>query len=320
MRRVGGIVLAILGLVLVVAAPVLKWGLASTLVKVPLDINRTTIAEADSQVLVLAAQRVQAVHVVATRTVTGDSKAGTANVAVYDEVLCLRASKGAGDNAAGCPVATDPTFIQRTTDRIAFGRRSGLAVANGSRFGANVNGDKSIVHEGLGYTFPIATKKTTYPFFDTVLGKAYPMSYQDTEKLDGLTVYKFGQNVPASPIKIQGLIPGTYSNVRTVWVEPTTGVIVKGSEKIEQKFAQGGTIAFSGTLVFNDATVKSQANYAKSQMDKINLVRWWIPLGLLVLGLLAIVGGLLLARGRRSDDGELADVDRGAGQDRAPQR
>ncbi len=137
---------------------------------------------------------------------------------------------------------------------------------NGQKFGAAVNGDASIQHVGLSYTFPIDTEKKSYPFFDTVVGKAYPMNYRGTEKLNGLDVYRFEQTVPESDIKIQDLLPGKYSNVRVVWVEPTTGVIIKGSEQIKETFATGGQTAFSGTLVFNDASVKSQADYAKNQL------------------------------------------------------
>ncbi len=84
-----------------------------------------------------------------------------------------------------------------------------------------------------------------------------------------------------------------------VWVEPTTGVIIKGSEQIKETFATGGQTAFSGTLVFNDATVKSQADYAKTQLAKVHLIRMWIPLTLAVLGVVLIVVGALLLRRRR---------------------
>jgi hypothetical protein len=84
-----------------------------------------------------------------------------------------------------------------------------------------------------------------------------------------------------------------------VWVEPTTGVIVKGSEQIKETFAAGGQTAFSGTLVFNDASVKSQADYAKKQLSKVHLIRIWIPLTLAVLGVVLIVVGLLLLLRRR---------------------
>ena len=152
---------------------------------------------------------------------------------------------------------------------------------------------------GLSYTFPIDTQKKSYPFFDTVVGKAFPMNYRGTEKLNGLDVYRFEQTVPESDIKIQDLLPGKYSNVRLVWVEPTTGVIIKGSEQIKETFATGGQTAFSGTLVFNDASVKSQADYAKTQLAKVHFIRIWIPLTLAVLGVVLIVVGALLLRRRR---------------------
>jgi hypothetical protein len=300
MRRLfGGIVLG-LGVLVIVGAALVKWVAAPALVKIPQDVNLTTVAEGRSQVFVLQAQAVQQVPVVATRVVRADSHAGTSSVTVFDETLCLRnGSAPTKPDAEGCLPSTDPGFIQRTTDRIAVDRKSALAVADGQQFDAAVDGNKDIKHDGLGYTFPIDTEKKSYPFFDTVLGKSFPMNYQATEKIAGLDLYRFQQTVPESDIKINGLLPGRYSNLRTVWVQPTTGVIVKGSEQIEQKFTNGGEIAFSGTLVFNDATVKSQAKYAKDQLSKVDLIRMWVPLALAVLGLVLVVVGLLLLRRRR---------------------
>lgn len=298
-RRIVGIALLIVGVVFVAGAAIVKWVAAPDLVKIPPSVNRVTIAAGNSQVFVVAQQAVRTVPVLATRTVTGDKSASTGSVAVYDEVLCLRAANASGADKYGCVPSTDPGFIQRTADRIAFDRKTALAVHDPGRFGTNVDGDKSIAHEGIGYTFPIDTKKRTYPFFDTVVGKAFPMVYQGTDTLHGVHVYRFVQDVPASPIKINGLLPGTYSNTRTVWVEPTTGIIVKGSEQIQQRFTQGNGIAFSGTLTFTDETVASQAKYAKDQLAKVHLIRLWIPLILLVAGLLLMLGGAVSLRWRR---------------------
>ena len=46
------------------------------------------------------------------------------SVAVYDEVLCLRSAttSQATPDGQGCVPSTDPGFIQRTVDRIAFDR------------------------------------------------------------------------------------------------------------------------------------------------------------------------------------------------------
>jgi Porin PorA len=302
MRRVFRGVLLGLGVLLVVGAALVKWVAAPALVKIPDNVDLTTVAQGTSQVFVLQAQAVQTVPVVATRIVRSDAKAGSSSVGVFDETLCLRNGSGTTQPGPdGCVPQTDPAFVDRTTDRVAFDRETALAVPNGQKYGAAVNGDSSINHVGLSYTFPIDTQKKSYPFFDTVVGKAYPMNYRGTEKISGLDVYRFEQTVPESDIKIAGVLPGKYSNVRVVWVEPTTGVIVKGSEQITETFATGGQTAFSGTLVFNDATVNSQADYAKDQLTKVHLIRIWIPLGLAVLGVvLIVVGALLLFRRRRS--------------------
>ena len=49
---------------------------------------------------------------------------------------------------------------------------------NIAKYGGNVNGDTSVPHSGMAYKFPIDTKKQTYQFFQTDVGKAYPATYQ----------------------------------------------------------------------------------------------------------------------------------------------
>jgi Porin PorA len=300
MRRLFGGILVVLAILLLAGGALIKWVAAPALVKIPQDVNRTTVATGQSQVFVLTAQAEQQVPVIATRVVKADATAGTSSVTVFDETLCLRAATATTKpDSAGCLPATDPGFIQKTTDRTAVDRKTALPVADGQRFGTAVDGNKDIRHDGLGYTFPIDTKKTSYPFFDTVLGKSFPMNYEATQKIEGLDLYRFRQTVPESDIKINGLLPGRYSNVRIVWVEPTTGVIVKGSEQIVEKFAATGQTAFSGTLVFDDPTVKSQADYAKNLRLKVQIVRIWAPIGVAALGLILLVVGLILLLHRR---------------------
>lgn len=291
------IALAAVGIVLVVGAAIIKWVVAPALVKIPLDVSVTTVADGRSQVFVLTAQAVRSVDVIATRTVKGDKSAGTDSVAVWDETLCLVA-KGTRTDSAGCASATQPGFIQKTTDRIAFDRKSALAVPSGAKYGANVNGDKSVRHVGLGYTFPIDTKKRTYQFFDPIAGKAFPARYSGTATIHGVDVYRFVSEVTSTPIKIQSLLPGTYSGQTIVWVEPTTGVIVKGSQRIVQKFSSNGHTVFNGTLTFTDATQGHQADYADSQRNKVQLIRVWVPIGSAVLGLVLILLAVLVRRRR----------------------
>lgn len=288
MRRSFRVALAAAGVLLVVAGALVKWVAGPALVKAPLDIHSTTVAEGPAKVLVVSEQQVKDVTVVATRVVTGDAEAGNGDVAVYDQTLCL-VVKGTATDSSGCAKLTEPGFLQKTTDRVAFDRVSATAVRGDYR--ANVNGDAKVQHTGLSYTFPIGTGKKTYPLFDTIAGKAFPATFEGTATIGGLTVYRFVSHVPKTAITIQSVLPGSYTGTTTVWVEPTTGVIVKGEQQITQQFPDGKPV-FDGTLTFTPATVQDQASFADDQLGKIHIVRWWLPLGLAVVGvaLLAVAG------------------------------
>jgi hypothetical protein len=322
MSRLSGRILLALGLFLLVVAVGVRFVVAPLSVKAPLQIPpqyRTLIASGTGfQLLDAQTGQEKTVTVRVTRHIQGDVEAGDNKVAVYDESLCL-ADNSDGSNP-GCLPATDPRLISATTDRVAFDRKTGYAV-NDPKYGANVDGDESIKHEGLSYKFPIDTKKKSYLFFDTVVGKAFPMNYVDTEKLEGLTVYKFVQKIVNQPVYTNHVLPSTYTNTRTVWIEPTTGVIVKGSENLTQTLtgrasldpnselrdpALQGLVALQGLLTFNGPTVKNQAQLAKDNLPKIHLVRTWIPLVSLVLGAICTVIGVLLLR-RRSEPGAHAE-------------
>jgi len=151
-----------------------------------------------------------------------------------------------------------------TKEQIAMDRKSAESVTDDGRFGTNLNGDKAVAHAGLTYTFPIGTKKHDYTLFDGTAGKAFPIHYAGTEKLRGLTVYRFEQTAEA-PIKIRGALPGTYTNTHTVWVEPVSGSIVRDRQIIAEKL-QGGPLALGGTLDFTPATVTKAG--ARREVDE----------------------------------------------------
>jgi hypothetical protein len=189
-------------------------------------------------------------------------------------------------------------------------------------------------HEGLVLKFPFGTEKKTYQFWDTTLRKAFPITYKDTTKLDGLKVYVFEQDIPkqevplAKPLEVPGNLvdePGrdsveaqrTYKNTRTLWVEPVTGAIIKGRE---QQFA---TIAYNGedkltatqvTIAYDEATVRKNVKGAtenghaeggyQSKATQLHLIGFWVPLLSLILGLL-LLGFVALRSGRpgRPDGG-----------------
>jgi hypothetical protein len=318
MRRVFGYGLLVLGVCLVALAPVVKWLVAPAVIKVPLTIPEKythIIGQGDNVQYLDATQgKVVTISVHVTRTIIGDigkDSGGDDKVAVYDESLCLTRDDG---SHPGCVSKVDQRLITNTTDRVAIDRKTAMAV-NDPKYRANVNGDPTIQHKGLSYEFPIDTEKKSYPFFDTVVGDAFPMDYVDTEKLEGLTVYKFVQKVVNQPVYTNGVLPSLYSNTRTVWVEPTTGVIIKGQEELTQTLtglasldpnsalrdpALQNVLALHGTLTFTPATVHNQGLLAKDYLPKVHLARTWLPLIALIVGVLALAGGiLLLVSGRR---------------------
>jgi Porin PorA len=91
-----------------------------------------------------------------------------------------------------------------------------------------------------------------------------------------------------------------YSNTRTVWVEPTSGVIVNGSEKVLQYFrgpdGQRGVTLLDGTISFDKPTVAAGLDRAREAEGQITMLKLTGPIVLGVVGVLALVGGALLAR------------------------
>jgi hypothetical protein len=318
MKRIGAYVALLLGVFFLVLALSVKFIVAPKAVKAPLQIPekyRTLIATGDNfKLLDSTTGKEVTVSVYITRHIQGDvsgADGGDGTNAVYEESLCLMRVTPSNQTPA-CSTGADPNLITVSTDRVAFNRVNGYAT-NAKKYQENVDGD-AIKHEGLGYKFPIDTKKKTYQYFDTVVGKAFPMNYVDKEKLQGLTVYKFVQQINNQPCYTNRTLPSTYTNTRTVWVEPTTGAIIKGQENLTQTLTGrqtldpsspivdptlNGQIALKGLLTFTEATQHSQAQLAKDNLPKISLVRLWIPLVGLILGLiLGALGILLLIRDR----------------------
>jgi hypothetical protein len=183
-----------------------------------------------------------------------------------------------------------------------------------------VNQDTNVQATGLQYKFPFNTHQHDYAFYDVTTRTAPPMHFDGEEVIDGLPTYRFVQTIPATKIADidvpSNLAGGTgtetvtagrmYQNVRTVWVEPYTGSIVKGSEKQHQFLrgpdGQDGQVLMDGTLTFTPDTVSTQVADAKKNSAKVRLLYQTGPQLLIGLGVLFLLAGLILMLlpGRRS--------------------
>jgi hypothetical protein len=261
--------------------------------KTPLDLDITTVANGTAQLVDPATGQPRTTQLRATRHVRTDSHASDSKNTTVDESVCIMVVQG---DTPECADASDPRLLSVTTDRVTGNRKSGESV-HVDAYNENVDGDP-VRHAGLSYKWPIDAKKKTYQFYLPNVRKAFPAVYQGSSKLRGLTVYQYVSASGPQPYQINGL-PGTLDDTRTVFVEPQTGVIVKGIEHILQKLDTGPTV-LETTLTFDDKTIDFQANYAKKKINQLNFAGIWAPLIAGLVGLAAIAGAMLLwRRGRK---------------------
>jgi len=294
-RKILTAVLVGLGVFCLVLAGLLRFYAPSRAEKTPLNLDIKQVATGPAKVLNAATGRLEDTSLIATRRVRTDSAASDSKVTVVQETLCLVKNI---DNPPECVDAQDTQhrLVAFTTDRVAADRRSAES-DNDPKYGGNINGDTSAHHVGVIYKWPFNAKKTTYKFFDPVSRQSPDARFIGTEKYKGMTLYKYEAVIDTMDLPVSQGIPGTYSDTRTVSVDPVTGAIVRGTELQKRNLADG-TPAFDTTLIFNQASVDFQAKQAKDGRSKITLLTVVLPLIALVVGLAALVGAFLLSRQR----------------------
>jgi hypothetical protein len=237
------------------------------------------------------------------RIVRGDVAAGTDEVAVWDSF------NSTIDTA-------DQGVITATQERIALDRVTAQSV---QCCGENPR------HQGLTLKFPFDTQKATYQFWDGPAQRALPAAFTRTETLNGVDVYRFEQRIGPLDVGDQE-IPGTlagdpdtpsvqtnivYTNLKTLWVEPTTGIIVKAQQDATQVLETPGgeqvLTLLDAVLTYDEATVEQNADDAASGANRLRLLGTILPIAALLLGLISVAAGLVLLRspeGRRVARGE----------------
>jgi hypothetical protein len=237
------------------------------------------------------------------RVVRGDVAAGTDEVAVWDSF------NSTIDTA-------DQGVITATQERIALDRVTAQSV---QCCGENPR------HQGLTLKFPFDTEKTTYQFWDGPAQRALPAAFTRTETLNGVDVYRFEQRIGPLDVgdqEIPGSLAGdpdtpsvqtdiVYTNLKTLWVEPTTGIIVKAQQDATQVLETPGgeqvLTLIDAVLTYDEATVEQNADDAAGGANRLRLLGTILPVAALLLGLISVAAGLVLLRspeGRRVARGE----------------
>ncbi|HEV8653668.1 MAG TPA: DUF3068 domain-containing protein [Actinomycetes bacterium] len=228
------------------------------------------------------------------RVVRGDVKAGSSSTAVWDT---FSSTVDTQDNGV----------ITASQERVALDRVTAESV---HCCGENPR------HEGLTFKFPFNTAKKTYIFWDTGAKQAFPAQYMATEKLDGVTVYRFEQRfdgIKTDSLMISGEMAGDpsrdtvpanviYGNVKTLWVEPRTGIIVKAEQDVNQTLQteEGRTVltVVDAKLTYDEATVRGNLDDAREGRSELTMLSTTLPVSGVLLGLLLVAGGLALVARR----------------------
>jgi hypothetical protein len=305
-RRAVGLGLLCIGALLLGAALAVQLFVVPTMVRLPLDqTGSTTVSDENASYFNQEDLEQREGYVEANVDVQGDPLADEAG----DDVAVWHAGTAITDEDG--ELVTPPTTLVTCLDR-----ETAESVACDS---AQLNEEPAEI-EGLTVTFPLGTERQDYDVWNSNVGAAFPAEYAGEEELEGLTVYRFEQAIPEQVID-QREVPSSFaggteagnvtadvvfSNDRTLFVEPTSGSIVKVTEnpvtQLRGPDGATGVTILSAELAPSDEQVQEKVASASDSRDQINLVRGTLPLVLLLVGLALVALGLflLLRAGRRT--------------------
>ena len=306
-RVVGLVVMALGGLAVVMAVTVDAW--------VPLSPAGPRLDESfatesvGEQVRYLDPARfteVTGAEVTVSVRVRGDEDTGTAD----DDTAVWEYTSQTSD--------TDGTLVATSTTVVCLDRRSAEA---GDCVVESVDG-KPVDVRGLTVRFPADTQERDYDLWDPASRQSLPARYLGAERLDGVQVYRFEQEVPEQvigsvpvpgrPAASAGAEVGAevvHRSTRVVLVEPVSGVVVSEEESpvTELRAPDGtdGAVLLAGTFGWSDASVDDALARAEDVRDERGELRTWVRWGATGTGAVLLALGAALAARRtptRSDD------------------
>ena len=327
-----------LGAALLIAAVLLSTYTAGKIRKIPLDIDKTLVSSGTGTALDPASLSGEKfiidtnVPLVSQQAITVETPAN-AEVVTFQVGTSVRRSDKQQDNG----------LLLAMVDTVTLNRSTAEAVSDDDRPGGSVQKPRTITdeqpptsialpHEGLTYRFPFSTEKKSYPLFDPIAQKAFDANDGGEDDVNGLTTYRFTQNVGydadgklVEPIRYASLydkneegevtaraalwgLPGDpyepvtmtrfYAAQRTFWVDPVSGTIVKEQERANHYYARDPLkpeMALADyTVTSTEQTVEQQVASARDERDRVALWSRVLPIGLGSAGIVALIGGAVL--------------------------
>ena len=286
MRKGVGIGLSVLGGFLVVVAMLAQFWAPGQLMKTPLDTDSTTLVEGTAE-LSDGTGGTDQFPVRAFSVTRADSERSDDDVVVYQNSSCLVKDEGGIDE---CVSASDPgeRLVTVSTSDFATDRVTAEAV-NDPKYLPPSATDR----EGLINKWPFEAEKKDYIYWDGTAALAVDAVYDRTEELEGVETYVYAIDVADAPIEVSEGVPGTYSNQKEIWIEPTTGSIVNQVESQQRLDAEGNPFILLD-LRFTDDQVVSSVEDADASAGSLNLIGNTVPLIGFIVGIPALLIGLAL--------------------------
>ncbi|CAN3126531.1 DUF3068 domain-containing protein [Mycobacterium sp. smrl_JER01] len=340
-----------LGAALLIAALLLSTYTQGKISKIPLDTDATLVSDGTGTAFEpasLLGERFvvdEDVPVVMQQQISVESPAN-ADVVTLQVGTSLRRSDQQQDNG----------LLLAMVDTVTVDRSTALAVSSETNPGGSVQRPRAIEeenpptnialpHEGLAYRFPFDTEKRTYPVFDPIAQEAFDANYAGEEDVNGLTTYRFTQNVGfdadgelVEPVRYASLYDDDadsqvtaraalwglegdpeemitmtryYAAQRTFWVDPVSGTIVKETDRGFHYYAREALepeVTFVDyTVTSTEETVEAQVAAAQDERDRVSLWGRILPITFTALGLVALVGGALLGSFSLRAESQLID-------------
>ncbi|WP_198166630.1 DUF3068 domain-containing protein [Mycobacterium sherrisii] len=347
-----------LGAALLIAALLLSTYTTSRIAKIPLNIDATLVSDGTGTAIDMAS--LSGDHVVVNQNVPLVSQQ---QVSVESPANADVVTLQVGSTLRRTDKQKDTGLLLAIVDTVTLNRKTALAVSDDTHTGGAVQKPRTmndenpptsipVRHDGLSYRFPFHTEKKTYPYFDAVAQKTYDVNFDDEEDVNGLTTYKFTQNIGygadgklVAPVKYPSLYAGDedgkvttsaamwgiqggdpaeqitmtryYAAQRTFWVDPVSGTIVKQTEHANHYYARDPlkpeVTLTDYKVTSNEDTVESQVNAARDERDRLALWSRVLPITFTAVGLIALIGGAVLASFSLRTESALTDpgLDRG---------
>ncbi len=320
------------GLMLLVAAPVLRFWVTPALAQSPRVPGAgsfltytstgtvTTLFDLESESEVTTAEPIPVTRTLATvgnADATAQAEAEGLNIAVAETL----------DQT----ITEDDRTIAQTQYRLAADRRSQALV---DCCGAQVGG-VTVPMAGVGnpLRLPWFTPPATYPYFDTTLLTAVDLAYIGKDQVGDIHAMKFQQATPPTvvgTVHVPGDLVGSeqstvslgraYTMTRSLWVDPTTGIVLRSAERVRETLRDdtGQDVVVLLLMTLNSTPEQEGAQLAAAH-EQGRPVLWAFGYGpalclavgglLLLLGLIGVIAGVRAHRVERDFPDEWATFD-----------